>query len=327
MQLRLVVAALCVAAPASAFPTGGQFDQDAVMNDGGGGIAFDGAPRFAGHTCEVCHTDAPHLIGVKLEADAPELFSSGYTPAHQYHLRVVLENEHAGLQYVANGPDCGQIDATPFKPCDDNGFGLELDDSSGAVAGTFVPVIANACSTAMADDPIVHILKDNAVVHEQHNGRTSWDVCWTAPAAGTGTVTAYVAVVDGNGGTGSAAFPNDTIDDDVAAGAVPIAEAGGAAMQNAGGCNATGDASLLVAALILLLARGRKRLIAILGVLAVAATTGCIHVRPRQRETLAHRNMTFAPDPAEDELDLHMQESREGSSGGYGSSGGGCGCN
>jgi len=50
-------------------------------------------------------------------------------------------------------------------------------------------------------------------------------------------------------------------------------------------------------------------------------------VRPRQRETLAHRNMTFGPDPAEDELDLHMQESREGSSGGYGSSGGGCGCN
>ena len=47
----------------------------------------------------------------------------------------------------------------------------------------------------------------------------------------------------------------------------------------------------------------------------------------RARETLAKRNMKFAPDPAEDELDLHMQEAREGSSGGYGSSGGGCGCN
>jgi hypothetical protein len=324
VQLKLTLVVLLAATPAYAFPTGGQFDQDAVMNDGGGGIAFDGAPRFAGHTCDVCHTDAPHLIGVRLEADAPELFTTGYTPAHQYHLRVVLENEHAGLQYVANGPDCGQIDETPFKPCDDNGFGLELDDPSGAVAGTFAPVISNACSTAMPDDPIVHILKANAVVHEQHNGRTSWDVCWTAPVAGTGPVTAYVAVVDGNGGTGSAAFPNDTINDDVAAGAVPIAEAGGTAMQNAGGCDAAGDASLLVAALILLLARGRKRLIA---VLAIAATTGCAHVRPRQRETLAHRNMTFAPDPAEDQLDLHMQESREGSSGGYGSSGGGCGCN
>jgi len=325
MQLRLALAMVVVAAtPAYAFPTGGQFDQDAVMNDGGGGIAFDGSPRFAGHTCEVCHTDAPHLIGVRLEADAPQLFTAGYTPGHQYHLRVVLENEHAGLQYVANGTDCGQIDATPYKPCDDNGFGLEFDDTSGAVAGTFNPVIANACSTAMPDEPVVHILMNKAVVHEQHNGRTSWDVCWTAPAAGSGPVTAYVAVVDGNGGTGSAAFPNDTINDDVAAGAVPIAEAGGTVMQNAGGCSVGGDAGLLVAALILLLARGRKRLVAIL---AIAATTGCVHVRPRQRETLAHRNMTFGPDPAEDELDLHMQESREGSSGGYGSSGGGCGCN
>jgi hypothetical protein len=35
----------------------------------------------------------------------------------------------------------------------------------------------------------------------------------------------------------------------------------------------------------------------------------------------------FAPDSAEDELDLHMQQSREGSAGGYGSAGGGCGCN
>jgi hypothetical protein len=74
-----------------------------------------------------------------------------------------------------------------------------------------------------------------------------------------------------------------------------------------------------------LLAIRSRRLIAAL--LAWGAITGCVHVRPRERETLARRNMKFAPDPAEDELDLHMQEAREGSTGGYGSSGGGCGCN
>ena len=47
----------------------------------------------------------------------------------------------------------------------------------------------------------------------------------------------------------------------------------------------------------------------------------------RERETLAKRAMKFSPDPAEDQLDLHMQEAREGSEGGYGTSGGGCGCN
>jgi hypothetical protein len=73
-----------------------------------------------------------------------------------------------------------------------------------------------------------------------------------------------------------------------------------------------------------LVLRRRGRLAALL---AIATLAGCGHVRPRQRETLAKRKMKFASDPAEDELDLHMQESREGSSGGYGSSGGGCGCN
>jgi hypothetical protein len=326
VQLRLAILAVALAAtPALAYPTGEQFDQDALANDGGGEIAFDGSPRWANHTCEVCHTGAPHLISLALDADRPELFTDGWVAGQQYHLRVVLLDEWAGLQYVANGDDCGQIDETPFKPCDDNGFALELDDGGDATTGTFAPVVANACSTGMPADPITYMAKSGAALHEQHNGRTSWDLCWTAPAAGTGTITAYLAVVDGNGGTGSAAFPNDTINDDVAAGAVPLAEAGAAPAPQVGGCNAAGDGAGLGVALLILFAIKRRRLVA--GLALAAAASACVHVRPRQRETLAHRNMTFAPDPAEDELDLHMQESREGSSGGYGSSGGGCGCN
>lgn len=328
MQLNVVALVLLVVArTAAAYPTAFQFDADPVAGDGGGGIAFDGAPRWANHTCEVCHTGAPHLISVALESDHPELFTSGWIPAQQYHLRVRLLDEWAGLAYAANGDDCGQLGATPWKPCDDNGFALELDDRTDHATGTFAQVIDNACSTAVPADPIVAISKSGAAIHEQHDGRASWDVCWTAPAAGTGNITAYVAVVDGNGGTGTAAFPNDTIGDDVAAGAVPLVEAGAGATNNVGGCSATGDSGGLgiVIALGYLIVRRRRRLA--LGLLLATAASACMHVRPRQRETLAHRNMTFAPDPAEDELDLHMQESREGSSGGYGSSGGGCGCN
>ena len=58
-----------------------------------------------------------------------------------------------------------------------------------------------------------------------------------------------------------------------------------------------------------------------------AALTGCVPVKPYQREILALPIMTFQPDPHEDLLDLHMHEAREGSVGGYGSAGGGCGCN
>jgi hypothetical protein len=54
---------------------------------------------------------------------------------------------------------------------------------------------------------------------------------------------------------------------------------------------------------------------------------GCSTVRPWERENMAKRIMKFAPSPDEDELDLHMLQAREGSAGGYGSAGGGCGCN
>ena len=60
---------------------------------------------------------------------------------------------------------------------------------------------------------------------------------------------------------------------------------------------------------------------------AVAGVSGCAPVKPYERELLAKPIMTFQPDPYEDVLDLHMLEAREGAVGGYGSAGGGCGCN
>ena len=336
MPLRSVLTCLLVAALArtvAAYPSAFQFDQDPVSGDGAGGIPFDGAPRWVGHTCQVCHTGAPHLISVALDSDRPELFTTGWIPGQQYHLRVVLLNEWAGLAYASNGATCGQVGTKPFAPCDDNGFALELDGGSDQPVGTFAQVANDTCTTAVPADPIVGISKNGAAINEPHNGRTSWDVCWTAPAAGTGDITAYLAVVDGNGGTGTVAFPNDTLGDDVAAGAVPLVEDGTSSATNLGGCNATSDPAgigvilTLALPLVVVLLVGRRRRALLIGALVAAAGSGCVHVRPRQRETLAHRNMTFAADGAEDELDLHMQESREGSSGGYGSSGGGCGCN
>lgn len=62
-------------------------------------------------------------------------------------------------------------------------------------------------------------------------------------------------------------------------------------------------------------------------VLLTLGASGCVRVRPYERELLSKRTMTFQPDPYEDVLDLHMIEAREGAVGGYGSAGGGCGCN
>jgi uncharacterized protein (TIGR03382 family) len=191
---------------------------------------------------------------------------------------------------------------------------------------------ANACAQGSAFVPgaDAYVLKDGtAVVHSGvHHGQTSWKFCWTAPSSNVGTINIYAAVVDGGSGSGSA-FPDTTYGDDLFAGVVAIPEQGSPPPPaESGGCNSggvpTGDL-LAVAVVVGLLLRRRDARAAALT--AVLITTACTHVRASQREVLARKNMVFGPDGLEDELDLHMQEAREGSAGGYGSSGGGCGCN
>jgi hypothetical protein len=146
----------------------------------------------------------------------------------------------------------------------------------------------------------------------------------------------YVAAVDGNGGMGTIDNPDDMIGDDVFAAALALTEQGGAqAAPQTSSCSATaagsakrpGWASIFLVASALALIRWRRRLRILLAAGIAFGASGCVTVHPWQREHHAQRIMKFAPDPDEDELDQHMLEAREGSAGGYGSAGGGCGCN
>lgn len=67
----------------------------------------------------------------------------------------------------------------------------------------------------------------------------------------------------------------------------------------------------------------------ILAVVLGALGAGCAtaRVEPWQRERLAKPKMQVAPDRLGTIVELHVYEYREGSTGGYGSGGGGCGCN
>jgi hypothetical protein len=330
----LLLLGLCGGA-AHAYPAGSQFELDAMRFDGGSGVAFTGAPRWAGHTCLVCHTEAAGRIGASLEAGPAEIFSTGYVPGQTYRLRVVLTGEWAAVDAAAFGDECGAAVA-PYRRCDDNGFAIEIADGRGQPVGGFArAALDGSCGApASAGDADAYVLRDGtaALQSGNHHGRASWNVCWTAPTAGAGPLTAYLAVVDGNGGDGTEANPNDTSGDDVFAGAVPLAEHGGGAPapDQGSGCaiggRATSGAALIaLAALVLGLALGRRHWVAL--ALAALLAGGCATVKPWEREKLAKRKMLFGADPDELELDLHMQDAREGSSGGYGNAGGGCGCN
>ena len=62
-------------------------------------------------------------------------------------------------------------------------------------------------------------------------------------------------------------------------------------------------------------------------VLLALGAVGCARVRPYEREYLSLRVMTPGAEHAEDRFRQHWQGSREGSEGGFGAAGGGCGCN
>jgi hypothetical protein len=62
-------------------------------------------------------------------------------------------------------------------------------------------------------------------------------------------------------------------------------------------------------------------------VVAFVGISGCAAVPPRDRSYMAKKKMQMDPDAEASALEQHVYEYREGASGGYGSVGGGCGCN
>ncbi|MBS1493656.1 MAG: DUF4266 domain-containing protein [Bacteroidetes bacterium] len=55
-------------------------------------------------------------------------------------------------------------------------------------------------------------------------------------------------------------------------------------------------------------------------------TSGCVVVQPYERERLADPNMIFDENPIRKGIKDHYINIREGSEGGNGTEGGGCGC-
>jgi hypothetical protein len=239
---------LLVVAPAYAFDDPGQFfvpptlEHAATLGASAEGVYFTGAPRFTELDCSSCHTDTPGAVTLRLGADPADLFSAGYVPGATYQLEVALENEVAGLQY--SSPTCTE---PPLKPgdypyvqCNNNSFALEIDGTSGPLAGaaTFcaAPPLAGACPPTddQNDEVVVAPGGDAAFANRAHdaqmarvvvrNGATTWRLWWTAPPAGSGPVTLYTAVVDGNGGEGSAEVDQDPVGDDTVRAVVAIQE-------------------------------------------------------------------------------------------------------
>ena len=69
-----------------------------------------------------------------------------------------------------------------------------------------------------------------------------------------------------------------------------------------------------------------RRLVILAAMIVGAAGAGCATVQPWQRGQLADSCMVFDADGSTVAYMTHWQEAREGSMGGFGVQGGGCGC-
>lgn len=69
----------------------------------------------------------------------------------------------------------------------------------------------------------------------------------------------------------------------------------------------------------------KLQLLLVLGVVLLLG--GCVTVRPEQRSVLADPAMRFEGDELAQAQKKHALDNREGSTGGGGVAGGGCGCN
>ena len=59
----------------------------------------------------------------------------------------------------------------------------------------------------------------------------------------------------------------------------------------------------------------------------VLSSSGCVQVKPWERELLAREDMKWTPDSLEGNMRAHIFFSKEGALVGGGAGGGGCGCN
>ena len=301
--------------------------------DGAGGIAFDGAPRwFGSHVRGLPHRTRPAASGCASKRITPSCSPTAGSRSSSITCASCSRTTWAAAQCDREPATTAGSTRCRIKPCDENGFALEMDDASGKPVGKFAAVVGNACVTRARRRPTSTCACSTTAPRSRTRARTwarpQWDLCWTAPAAGAGVITAYLAAVDGNGGDGTRDVSRTTrsvTTSPRARSRWPKPVAPRRRRPAAVDARRRRGAASLVA--LVLVARGRRRRRRSRSCSRSPRSAAASHVRPRQRETLAKRNMKFAPDPTEDELDLHMQESREGSSGGYGSSGGGCGCN
>lgn len=219
----IIAASVVLPAGALAFPFLFSWHQPADGNPttpmgraGAGGIYGTGSAKDYGITCANCHINGQGTIGATI-TPAPAFTKmnglDAYKPGQQYTITVAMTGEHRGLNQMNNNL---------------NGMALTIEDQGGKPSGVFAsdttpPVTSTACQpTAPNPAPAAgttYVYGDcHGVVYIPRPNGTQWTFSWTAPKAGSGQLTMFYGVVDGD------ADGKSSLDDDTKIGTLKLVE-------------------------------------------------------------------------------------------------------
>jgi hypothetical protein len=204
-----------------AFPTPAYWHMPAsgdagVNRAGAGGLYGTGGAQDLGIRCSHCHIDGEGLIDFQIQA-TPAFDDiggeHGYVPGRRYTITIRMTGEHLRPGATMNNM---------------NGMALAIEDASGRRAGRFIADAGQDSNSCPPMNPIAGMPPAgrtttlygdcHAVLPLNHMGLTAWTFDWIAPAAGSGDLSMFVAVVDGDTGAES------SLDDDVVERTVPLRE-------------------------------------------------------------------------------------------------------
>lgn len=185
------------------------------IRGGGGDIYGTGSAQDWGIKCSHCHIEGDGTIGADIDVNPAFQMLDGeyaYTPGQRYIVTVSMTGEHKGLN---QGDD------------NLNGVAVVIEDANGDTAGDYYAdsgVDSTNCpsSAPPSDDSSLmstYVYGDcHGVLFTEERNLTTWTFDWVAPNAGTGDVTLFFGLVDGD------SHGKSSLDDDVKEGAIAILE-------------------------------------------------------------------------------------------------------
>jgi hypothetical protein len=194
------------------------------MQPGGAGNFGTGGARDKGIQCAHCHVQAEGLISGDF-AFSPALGGTPsaptYVPGTTYQVTVRLIGEHLGLS------GCGQYLSHV------NNFAAAFENGSGQTMGVLIGDSGMRSDNCQAVVPMgttgttVTAGDCHAIFSHSAENLTRWTFSWVAPSGGSGAITMYYGLVDGN-------CDMMSMKDDVKVGTLRLGEAMALAPHNRG---------------------------------------------------------------------------------------------